>query len=104
MRFFVPQSPPGQADETWHTIADFVRRATGQPIGDRRIYRLRYTLGGDTVTAQVGEPDPHTGEPVIVILDSDPYLICTPNRGVLEGLPLLIDRPDVLEVVQFDCT
>lgn len=54
------------------------------------------------VTAQVGEPERMTGEPVIAILDSDPYFICTPNRGVLDGVPIVIDRHDVLEVVDFE--
>lgn len=102
MRFFLPQTTPSRADEIWRTIADFVRRATGQRIGGRRIYRVRYEHHGRTATAQVGEPERMTGEPVIAILDSDPYFICTPNRGVLDGVPIVIDHRDVLEVVEFD--
>jgi hypothetical protein len=34
-----------------------------------------------------------TREPVIVILESTPFLICTPTRGVTRDLPVLAGRP-----------
>lgn len=41
-----------------------------------------------------------TGEPVFAILESNSYLLCTPNRGVLGGTPVLAGRP--YRVIDFD--
>jgi hypothetical protein len=29
------------------------------------------------------------------------YLVCTPNRGVLRGMPLLVGKGDALQVEDF---
>jgi hypothetical protein len=86
----------------WNATRQFARDTMDREIGDRRIYRLRYVHNGQELTAEVGKPEPLTGEPIIVILDSDPYLICTPNRGVARGTPILAGRGAVREVVDFD--
>jgi hypothetical protein len=71
-------------------------------IGTRRIFRRRYIHNGKTLTAEVGQAEPLTGEPVLVILDSNPYLVCTPSRGVTRGTPVLVGRHAVLDAVNFD--
>jgi hypothetical protein len=47
------------------------------------------------------KPDPHVGETVIAILESNSYLVCTQNRGVVKGMPILVGRDDQNEVTEF---
>jgi hypothetical protein len=49
----------------------------------------------------VGKPERSCGEPVIAILESDCYLICTPSRGVLSGSPVRVEKNDAGDVEEF---
>ena len=103
MEFFVPEaSTPQQAEEVWNATRKFARETMDREIGERRIFRLRYRHDGNELVVEVGRPEPLTKEPVMVILESNPYLICTPNRGVLRGMPILAGAHAVREVVDFD--
>ena len=79
-----------QAEEVYEAIKKFV--ADGRTTS-ARYYSIHYRHIGEEVTARVGEPDPLTGETVIAILRSDivsgPFYVCTPNRGVSRGDPIL---------------
>ena len=35
------------------------------------------------------------------ILESNSYLVCTQNRGVVKGMPILVGRDDQNEVTEF---
>ena len=50
---------------------------------------------------EVGKPDPRNGELVVAILESIIYLVCTPNRGVLRGMPLLIAESELTDITDF---
>ena len=50
---------------------------------------------------EVGKPDPRNGELVIAILESITYLVCTPNRGVLRGMPILIGKSELKDIADF---
>jgi hypothetical protein len=103
VKFFVPAaSTPEQAEEVWNATRKFAGDTMAGPIGARRIFRLSYLHKGKRLTAEVGQPEPLTGEPVVVILDSNPYLVCTQDRGVVRGTPVLVGRGAVSEVVDFD--
>lgn len=103
MKFFVPEaSTPEQAEEVWNATRRFAGETMAREIGTQRIFRLRYVHNAKSLTAEVGQPEPLTGEPVLVILDSNPYLVCTPNRGVVRGTPVLVGRQAVRDVVEFD--
>lgn len=103
MDFFVPHAAtPEEAEQVWRATQKFARDTMEREIGDRRIFRLLYTHNGEDLVAEVGQPEPLTKEPVLVILESDPYLICTPTRGVVRGLPILVGRHAVRQVVDFD--
>lgn len=103
MEFFVPHaSTPEQAEEVWEATRKFAAETMEREIGIRRIFRLHYRHNGDELVAEVGKPEALAGEPVLVILEADPYLICTPNRGVARGMPILAGAGAVSRVVDFD--
>ena len=52
--------------------------------------------------ATVGEIEPLGGETVVAILDSNTYLVCTPNRGVLRGMPIMVGKQEVFDVEDFE--
>lgn len=43
-------------------------------------------------------------EKVMAIFESDTFLVCTPNRGVLRNLPYLYGREEVYKVEDMDGT
>ncbi len=101
MEFFVPHaSTPEEAEDVWQATRKFQTEGLGWEISDRRIYEIHYRHNGETLTATVGEPEPLTREEVLVILESQSFLVCTTNRGVLRGMPVLAGIPG--RVVDFD--
>jgi hypothetical protein len=40
----------------------------------------------------------------LVILESNAYLVCTENRGVMRGEPILVGHEEAVTVVDFDPT
>jgi hypothetical protein len=102
VEFFVPQtSTPEQAEKVWEATRKFAAETMDREIGTRRIFRLEYRHDGDDLVAEVGQPEPLTGEPVLVILEADPYLICTPSRGVARGIPILAGAKSISRIVDF---
>lgn len=100
--FFVPFADSAEtADEVYATIRTTMAREAFQPT-ERRVCRVVYQHNGRDLIATVGEKDVD-GETVIAILEAyNPgpiYMICTPNRGVVRGDPILAG--DVLTVVDF---
>jgi hypothetical protein len=84
---------------------------------DRRIFRLGYLHDGKHEEAEVGVPHPYgkkmdwdefeeVGDPgptlVILEVDGGPYLVCTPNRGVLRDPPILVGGGEPYEVIYFE--
>lgn len=101
-KFFVPLAKSdAEAEEVYRSVVKFAEETTGWPIEKDRIYSLAYTHNGQRYNAVVGANEPRTGELVIAILKSTAYLICTPNRGVVEGMPILAD-PREAEAVLFE--
>lgn len=104
MEFFVPEAEsPERAVEAWEATRKFAQDTLGWEVGDRRIFRLDYRHGGKSMVAEVGKPDPFIGEePIMAILESNAFLVCTPNRGVLRGMPILVGIEEILKVTDFD--
>lgn len=103
MKFFVPEITDDKETETIYAHAK--RSAVegfGWQVSDRRIRRISYREGGKLLQAEVGKPDPITGEPVMAIFESTTYLICTENRGVRQGAPILVGRHEVIESAEFE--
>jgi hypothetical protein len=96
MKFFIPHADTPELEEhLLQATKDFAQKTTGWTIGPRRIYSIRYRHDGRDYKATVGQPEPRTHEEVIAILDSNTYLVCTPNRGVLRGEPMLVGKDEV---------
>ena len=101
--FFVPASrSPEHAEAVWSGTRRLTQDNLDIEIDDRRIFRLRYRHEGETVTAEVGQEEPTSSGLVLMIFDSNPYLVCTPHRGVFTGTPIRVARESVLESVEFD--
>lgn len=100
--FFIPFADSAEtADEVYATIRTTMAKEAFQPT-ERQVYRVVYQHNGRELIATVGEKDVD-GETVIAILEAyNPgpiYMVCTPNRGVVRGAPILAG--DVLAVVDF---
>lgn len=100
--FFVPATEDdAQAEQIWEATRAFAKEQLAWEISDRRIFQINYQHGSRPFVAEVGRPDPITGELVIVILESNAYLVCTTNRGVLRGAPILVGKDDIRTVEDF---
>lgn len=64
----------------------------GWEITGRRIFRLTFRDKGKECQAEVGKQTPMNGEVVVAILESNTYLVCTPNRGVLRDMPMMVGK------------
>jgi hypothetical protein len=93
-----------EAEALYEDIKKFAAANAG-PVSGRRIRAITFPHRGKTVTAEVGKHDPVEGEMVLAILESvtpGPYLICTPNRGVLKDVPIMVGAHEAKSVVDFD--
>jgi hypothetical protein len=102
MGFFIPAAKSAEeAENVWQAIHSFARSNLGSEPTTRRIFRIRYHHDGNKYEAEVGRPEPRTGETVIAILESVTYLVCTANRGVVRGIPILVGRDSVVDQIDF---
>jgi hypothetical protein len=93
MKFFLPHAKDFvQAEETYQAIKKNVEGDTF-PTERKRYYEIFYRHNGQDMHARVGENDPLEREPVIAIFrakhSGGPFMVCTPNRGVVRGEPIL---------------
>jgi len=101
-KFFIPKAKDdAQAQEVWKCVKKFAEETLDWDISDRRIFSIAYQKHGKDYCVEVGKPDPRNGELVVVILESMTYLVCTPNRGVLRGTPLLIAESELTDITDF---
>lgn len=104
MKFFLPElDNPDLAEQQYKIIKDFAEENLLWKITDRRIYSLKYRHEGTDHFAQVGEKEYRSNDIVIVIFETqnNVFLICTPHRGVIGGLPILVGHREVSEIVDF---
>lgn len=102
MKFFIPKAKDdAQAQEVWDTVKKFAEENLGWDVSDRRIFSIVYHKHGEDYYVEVGKPDPRNKELVIAILESVTYLVCTPNRGVLRGMPILIGESELKDITDF---
>ena len=102
MKFFVPlASDDDEAERVWNATRFFARDQLAWEVTDRRIFQINYQHEGKAYVAEVGELDPRTGETVLVILESNAFLVCTANRGVARGEPILVGREEVRTISDF---
>lgn len=102
IKFFIPKAKnKNEAEEVWISVKKFAEKSLEWEVSDRRIFSITYQKQGKDYYVEVGKLDPRNGELVIAILDSVTYLICTPNRGVLRGIPILVGGSELREITDF---
>lgn len=104
MKFFLPpQKDEKLENEAYDAIKKFAKEITGWDITDRKIYHIKYRHEGKDYEAKIGERETHQGEIVIAILESTvTFLVCTPNRGVIRGMPILVGREEIISITDFE--
>ena len=106
MKFFMPAAKnAAQGEDAYQAVARFMRENMGE-LSAQRYYSIYYSHNGKSMKAVVGEPDPLTGELVCAIFRTaranGPFLICTPNRGIVRGDPILADGGPNTRAVHFE--
>lgn len=104
MKFFIPnmQDKPEESEKIYKAIKDFAKETEGWDSTGRRIFRISYHHNGKLYNAEVGKINNVNHEPVVAILESTTYLICTPNRGVIRGEPILVGSEEITSIEDFE--
>lgn len=105
MKFFVPFA--NNKEESESVYADIAQSiGVSLKVDDKRIYSISYSHNGINMTATVGKDcDPYYQETfpeVIAIFKSNPYKIILRERGILSGVPILVNVDEVIGVSFFD--
>ena len=101
-KFFIPKvKDDAQAQEVWESVKKFAEETLDWDVSDRRIFSIAYQKRGEDYYVEVGKPDPRNKELVVAIFESITYLVCTPTRGVLHGIPLLIAESELTDITDF---
>lgn len=104
MKFFMPLT---DSDEDAEWIRETVRGELadlGMPTTDRRIWALLLHPECRHLV-EVGLNTPASDEPVMLILEAsnvDVFYVCTPSRGVLEGVPYPLGLTERGRAIDFD--
>jgi len=106
MKFFIPAADnEEQEKKVYQSIKGHITSGAPGTISERMIFSLNYMHDGTNYQAEVGKAEKPNGELVIAILydeTRDLYHVCTPNRGVVRGGPIMVGAHDVLSVTDFD--
>jgi hypothetical protein len=103
MKFLIPaESDRTKAEELYNLIREIAKDATGWEIADHRIFSLDLYDKGRPCHLEVGKPAPMNGELVIAIFDSNAFLVCTRNRGVAKGEPIMLGKHEPFSVQEFE--
>lgn len=109
MKFFIPAADsPEQTKNVLESTKKFAEENLGFKYGDKKIFKLEFRHDGKTYTAEVGKKETLTGYNEIVVLilspleQHNPYIICTPNRGVIKGGPIMVGKHDIISCDYFE--
>ena len=102
MKFFVPFT---KDEEMAEHVIDAVTKFINFPPDAPRIYSIKYTHNKVTKSAIVGEHPEYPNyqyETIIAIL-SGPYVaVCTQNRGVARGVPIMVGGQEITQIEYFE--
>ncbi len=103
MKFFIPTIESEKAEDFLeNTIIRFVESQGYKVLRKKKIYSIIFQHKGETLIDMVGQKSKSNNEPVFAILETnDFYLVCTTNRGVLGGEPMLTAKTQTT-VAYFD--
>ena len=93
-------------------IRKFAEKTTGWTVSNRRIkaiwvhphpshhkiYNVKIEIGKYLDSRMSDTPN----EEVMAIFESNAFLVCTPNRGVLQGMPYLYGKEEVYELEEIE--
>lgn len=102
--FFIPAaSDPEEAERVYEATRKHVGGLESSP----RIRALSWYHDGQMRSAEVGKPMPEYyaagGEPVVAIFDGGAvYLVCSANRGVIRGGPVMAGKGHQTHASYFD--
>jgi len=105
-KFFIPiAKSKAEEEQVYSAIKSFVAEQTGASLSSRRIFNLTHREGENQILAEVGMEYPKNGEQVAAILYEEKrklYYICTMNRGVARGMPILCGEGKVISWEDFE--
>jgi hypothetical protein len=103
MKFFVPNmTTPEGIEHTYKAIKLSARETVGLNSTNRKIFKIGYTHHNKYHEAEVGKVTDANDEMVIAVLEVHAYLVCTRNRGVVEGMPILVNMEETTSVEDFE--
>ncbi len=104
--FFLPNfDDPTKAEDVFAQVRKFNEEEMDATLAEQRFYQIDYTHDGKHYVATVGELEQVEGETVIcILLDTKRgvYFVCTRNRGVVIGQPILVGSREINSVQEFD--
>jgi len=105
-KFFIPVAgSKADEEEVYLAIKKFVEKQTGAFLSSRRVFNLTHREGQEEILAEVGMIYPTNGEQVAAILYEENwrlYYICTTDRGVGKGIPILCGEEDIISCEDFE--
>ncbi|MCG8433269.1 MAG: hypothetical protein MJA83_04485 [Gammaproteobacteria bacterium] len=104
MQFFIPTIKDHMQAEDIYTSVRSRLLHDGCEIDSERYFWLTYDDGSRHL-ARVGDKHDVNGETVVAIFKAKKhgwYYVCTYNRGVSRGEPILVGEKDVISVETFD--
>ena len=101
-KFFVPFAEDEEQTSKIYEAVKTLAKMTMGGTTDRKIFRIDYIHGGKSLYAEVDKPEPTIKEPVVAILEGLCYLVCTPSRGFLRGIPILVGGDEILRIQDFE--
>jgi allophanate hydrolase subunit 1 len=103
MKFFIPDVNDEQlAVKTYQAIITFAKDTLGWNVSNRKIFQINYKHNSEYHEAEVGKNNDTNGEKIIAILESNAYLVCTPSRGVIRGMPILVGIEEIFNIIDFE--
>ncbi len=102
MKFFLPHTNDDQqAEIVYQGIKRYASRATGLAIADQKIFKIAFAHREREYQAEVGRVEEVSGEIIVAILESDMFMICTANRGIVRGRPIMVEKGKVHTIEYF---
>ncbi|WP_400263283.1 hypothetical protein ACFX5U_09595 [Sphingobacterium sp. SG20118] len=101
--FFLPfhTGTVEDSEKVYASIKKFVSDQVGD-IWSSRIFSISFTHEGKFNTCTVGEKTNVVDDTVICILRNETlFFVCTPQRGVIRGMPILVGSHEVSNIEYF---
>ena len=97
VEFFVPSTKSKEDTESFYqAIVSFNKPP--MELNKNRIYKIKYRHNSQEFEETIGKVSKVNGEIVGAIFNlGSLFVVCTDNRGVLRGEPLLVEVPYYLE-------